>query len=134
MTYQVMYNPTIGNSLVGVATHFDIVPEGFMVETIDEDLPDLTKCIWSEGSLRFVQNSTSRNMTPTEFMRRFTLAERLTIRGMERDGDLVIIDAMALMNGTKEGVDLNDPDVMLTLGYLVSKGVITPERMTEILS
>ena len=134
MTYQVAYNPVLGNALVGVSTNFESVPEGILVETIDGDIPDLNKHIWSEGSLRFVPNSNpTSNLTPTEFMRKFTFTERLAIRGMERDGDLVIIDAMALMNGTKEGVDLKDPDVAATLGYLVSKGVLTVERMNEVL-
>ncbi len=53
MTYQVAYNPALGNALVGVATHFDTVPDGLLVETIEGDIPDLTKCVWSEGALRF---------------------------------------------------------------------------------
>lgn len=132
--YQVVYNPALGNAIVGVAHLFDTVPEGLLVETIEGEIPDLSKHTWSEGSLRFVPTSIPRSMTPTEFMRLFTFAERLAIRGMQRDGDLVVIDAMALMSGTKEGVNLDDPDVASTLGYLVSKGVLAPERIAEILS
>ncbi len=133
MTYQVAYNPALGNALVGVAESFADLPEGIVVETIDGDIPDLTLYSWSNGNLRFELKDSARLLTPTEFMRRFTMTERLMIRGMERDGDLVIIDAMALMNGTKDGVDLDDPDVAATLGYLVSVNVITPVRMTEVL-
>jgi len=53
MTYQVAYNPVLGNALVGVSTNFESVPEGILVETIDGDIPDLSKHVWSEGSLRF---------------------------------------------------------------------------------
>jgi len=131
--YQVAYNPALGNALVGVAESFTDIPDGVLVETFEGDIPDLTPYSWSNGNLRFEPKNSARLLTPTEFMRRFTMTERLMIRGMERDGDLVIIDAMALMNGTKDGVDLDDPDVAATLGYLVSVNVITPERMPEVL-
>lgn len=123
MTYQVAYNPALGNALVGVAESFTQVPEGIMIETIDGDIPDLTTHDWGNGTLRFYRKAIS-NLTPTEFMRRFTMQERLAIRALERDGDLVVIDAMALMNGTKEGINLADPDVLLTLQYLTSKNII----------
>lgn len=133
--YYVAYNPLLANALVGVShKQFDSLPDGVLVESIDEDMPDLSKAMWSEGSLRFVSISV-RMLTQTEFMRRFTQEERLSIRQLEKDGDLVIIDAMSLMAGTKEGVDLEDPDVLKTLQYLAYvKNIILPERILEILS
>ena len=104
------------------------------VRVYDIPMPDMTKFAWERNILAFVPTRyATRFLTPTEFMRRFTMNERLSIRGLEREGDLVIIDAMALMNGTKEGVNLDDPDVVATLGYLTHKGVIPPERIGEIL-
>lgn len=135
--YYVAYNPFLANALVGVSEHgFTNLPEGIAVEQIDEDLPDLTKVEWSEGSLRFNRKeSINRYLTVTEFMRRFSMTERLAIRGLERDGDLIIVDAMSLMAGTKEGVNLDDPDVYATLQYLAyAKNVILPDRIQEILS
>ena len=92
--------------------------------------------MWSEGSLTFVTDYSKLNryLSPTEFMRRFSQAERLTIRQLERDGDLVIKDAMELMNGTKDGVNLDDEYVYSTLSYLVSIGVISQDRVKEIIS
>ena len=133
MSYQIAYNPSLGNALVGIATNIYEVPEGIVVETHEGDIPDMSKTYWNTSVLRMEAYNNSRYITPTEFMRKFTFNERLTIRAMERDGDLVIIDAMALMQGTKEGVNLDDQDVALTLGYLVSKNVIAPERVEEIL-
>lgn len=133
--YYVAYNPTLGNAAVGdTPTQFETVPDGILIEAIDEDMPDISKSTWSEGSLRFIPVP-NKFCTQTEFMRKFTQAERLAIRQLERDGDLVIVDAMSLIAGTKEGVDLDDPDVLKTLQYLAYvKSIITPNRIQEILS
>jgi hypothetical protein len=135
--YYVAYNPALGNALVGVSYKpFDNLPEGLMQETLDGSIPDLTKYIWSEGSLNFVLDPSleARVLTQTEFMRRFTQEERLQIRGVV-DSDLVIKDALELMAGTKDGVNLDDPDVGKTLQYLAYvKNIIAPSRIQEILS
>lgn len=134
MSYQIAYNPSLGNVLVGIGSSITGVAEGIVVETYEGDLPDMTKVYWNTSLLKLEPlNNSGRYLTQTEFMRKFNPGERLQIRSMERDGDLVIIDAMALMAGTKEGVNLDDPDVSLTLQYLISKSVITPKRMEEIL-
>lgn len=135
--YYVAYNPSLGNALVGVCgNQFQQVPDGVIVEAKEGNLPDFSKEVWSEGSLTFVTDYSKLNryLSPTEFMRRFSQAERLTIRQLERDGDLVIKDAMELMNGTKDGVNLDDEDVYSTLSYLVSIGVISQDRVKEIIS
>lgn len=134
MAFQVAYNPSLGNALVGISVAFDTVPEGITTAWFDGEIPDLTKFQWSEGGLNFISKGLSRTITQTEFMRRFTFPERLAIRGLEQSGDLVIIDAMALMSGTKDGVNLDDPDVLLTLQYIASKGIIVPIRITEVLA
>lgn len=137
MSYYVAYNPFLGNALAGVSEQaFGSVPDGVAVEFIDEDMPDLSKCEWQEGSLRFTHKAVSnRYVSVTEFMRKFNMTERLAIRGLERDGDLIIVDALQLMAGTKEGVNLDDPDVHATLQYLAYvKNVILPDRIQEILS
>jgi len=76
MTYQVAYNPALGNALVGVASHFDTVPDGLLVETIEGDIPDLTKCVWSEGALRFDLVSNTRELTKREWRLLFTAVVR----------------------------------------------------------
>lgn len=133
MTFQVAYNPSLGNALVGVSYAFDSVPEGIITEWHPGDIPDFTKVEWSPGGLNFINKGNIRLITKTEFMRRFTFSERLAIRALELAGDLVVIDALALMNGTIEGVNLDDNDVNLTLQYLYSKSVIELHRIGEIL-
>lgn len=133
--YYVAYNPSLGNALVGVQeTPFQSVPDGIVVESHDEMMPDMTKKYWNTSLLKFDDSNNSHWVTPTEFMRKFTFEERLAIRGLEVAGDLVIKDALELMSGTKDGVNLDDPDVEKTLQYLAYvKQVITPNRIQEII-
>lgn len=133
--YYVAYNPSLGNALVGVSENvFSSTPDGIVVESHDGDIPDMTKKYWNTSLLKFEDLNNSRWVTPTEFMRKFTFEERLTIRGLEAAGDLVIKDALELMKGTKDGVNLDDPDVEKTLQYLAYvKSAITPDRIQEIL-
>jgi hypothetical protein len=134
MSFQVAYNPSLENALVGVSYAFHEVPEGIITEWHEGDLPDFTKVQWSPGGLNFINTNTqSRFLSTTAFMRRFTFTERLAVRSLEREGDLVVIDAMSLMQGTEDGVNLDDPDVLLTLQYLFSKGIIEYKRIQEIL-
>ena len=130
--YQVAYNPEVGNALVGVAPSLPEVPSGIVVATFDGDMPDMSRWYWNTSLLSF-QELANTKLSPTEFMRRFTFPERLAIRSLERNGDLVVTDALALMNGTKDGIDVTDPDVVATLGYLVSQNVIEQSRVEEIL-
>jgi hypothetical protein len=133
--YQIAYNPALGNALVGISEQFTDVPEGIVVVQCDGDFPDMSKKYWNTSLLKLDDlNESSRFCTPTEFMRKFTFEERLAIRGLEAAGDLVIRDALELMKGTKEGVNLDDPDVFKTLQYLAYvKQVITADRIEEIL-
>jgi len=68
-------------------------------------------------------------------MRKFSQEERLAIRALEASGDLIIKDALELMRGTKEGVNLDDPDVLRVLQYLAyAKSLIAPDRIQEIIA
>ncbi len=135
--YYVAYNPSLGNVLVGVSTvELPNISDGSLViEQRQGFIPDMTKFYWNTSLLSFEPlNDTSRFLTPTEFMRRFTFEERLEIRALEAGGDLVIKDALELMKGTREGVNLDDPDVLRTLQYLAHvKSVIQPTRIQEII-
>ena len=133
--YYVAYNTSLGNALVGISTSmFSSIPDGITIEQHEGDIPDMTKKYWNTSLLKFEDLNSSRWVTPTEFMRKFTFEERLTIRALEADGDLVIKDALELMKGTKDGVNLDDPDVEKTLQYLAYvKSAITPDRIQEIL-
>lgn len=134
--YYVAYNSALSNALVGISyTPFADLPEGMFTEVLEGNIPDLSRHVWNGSALLFDTNSNSRYCTLVEFMRKFTQAERISIRQLEKEGDLIIIDAMSLMQGTEEGINLDDPDVLQTLQYLTYvKNVLVPTRIPEILS
>lgn len=133
--FYVAYNPELGNALVGVSESiFNDIPDSVVVQYMDGSIPDMTRKYWNTSLLSFEDNNNYRWVTPTEFMRKFTFEERLDIRALEAAGDLVIKDALELMKGTKDGVNLDDPDVEKTLQYLAYvKQVIAPNRIQEII-
>lgn len=134
--YYIAYNPTMGNVLVGISESFFVnTPNDVVVQEIQGDFPDLSRKVWNPSLLQFEDNNNLRVITPTEFMRKFTLDERLAIRALESSGDLVIKDALELIKGTKDGVNLDDSDVLKTLQYLAYvKQVIQPYRIEEIIT
>lgn len=66
-----------------------------------------------------------------DFLRRFTMAERIPIRAA-RATDAVLNDFFSLLENT-DIVHSNDPDTMAGMGYLVQQGYITAARRDEIL-
>lgn len=65
-----------------------------------------------------------------DFLRRFTVAERVTIREA-RKTDPIIDDFMGLMESAGT-IRLRHPDTLAGLGYLVQQGKLTDERADEI--
>lgn len=70
--------------------------------------------------------------TSFDFLRRFTAAERVAARTLAKTNP-IIEDFMDLL-GKAENVLSSDPDTQAGMGYLVMQGVLTVERMNEILS
>lgn len=73
-----------------------------------------------------------REWTPVDFLRRFTPAERMAARAA-RKTDPVLDDFYALLEQAP-AVFNDDPDVAMGLGYMAMQGLLTVERMTEILN
>ncbi len=143
MTYQVAYNPALGNALLGISTYFTSVPEGILVETIDEDMPDISKCIWSEGSLRFIPNTGSREVTKREWRLLFTDVERPLIdkfnATFETNQYLNEVQRDSIRSGLEDYkaasvVNKDDPATTAVLGLYVALGILAPHRPAEILS
>lgn len=66
-----------------------------------------------------------------DFLRRFTMAERIAIRAA-RVTDPILDDFFSLLE-TAPTVHNNDPDTLAGMGYLVQQGHITVARRDEIL-
>ena len=69
-------------------------------------------------------------LTRLEFLRRFTVQERVAARQLAAS-DPVVYDFLDLL-GAALNVVPTDPDVQMGLGYLVSVGVLTADRAREI--
>lgn len=134
--FQVAYNRALNNCIVGISeVGFPELADDVMIEQFEGEVPDLSMYVWSGSTLKFEMRQAVRDaLSVTDFMRRFTQAERLAIRQREATGDLVLMDAMDLMRGTRNGIVLTDPDVIATLGYIELLGLITAERKAEILN
>lgn len=70
--------------------------------------------------------------TPVDFLRRFTPAERIGARAA-RKTDPILDDFYALLEQSP-AIFSDDPDVQMGLGYMTQQGLLTIERMTEILN
>ena len=69
-------------------------------------------------------------LTRLEFLRRFTVQERVAARTLAAT-DPVVYDFLDLLSAALNVVP-TDPDVQMGLGYLVSVGVLTADRAREI--
>lgn len=72
----------------------------------------------------------TQKLSRFEFLKAFTVAERITIKAAN---DPIINDALDMFREAG-AVVLSYPDTQQFIGYLAQQGLITPERMTEILS
>lgn len=71
-------------------------------------------------------------MTEIEFLRRFTVQERIAIRNAAKTDD-VIVDFLDLLSKAN-GIYRSSQSTIAGLDYLVSKSLITSARKAEILS
>jgi hypothetical protein len=70
--------------------------------------------------------------TRLEFLRRFTVVERVAIRGA-RKGDPMLDDFMALLEAADAVYPQTDPDVAAGLEYLEALGMLGKGRREEIM-
>lgn len=68
---------------------------------------------------------------PIDWMRRFTMAERIAIRTAAKS-DPIVEDVLELLASVKTGVLITDADTQMALGYFAQQGLITPARAAEI--
>jgi hypothetical protein len=94
----------------------------------DMPFPDLNTRTWDSNTTAFVK--TANVYTKLEFLNRFTSQERIGIRSST---DPVVEDFMELLNAASE-VDKTYPDTVAGMTYLVSVGLLTQQRLEEILA
>lgn len=122
--YSVLYNE---NGLVGVTNAEVQALPGISYISIDASIPDLNTHSWDLDQLQFIRNTSL--LTKREFLERFTLQERATIRASQ---DVVVNDLMFLLDAATY-VDLTDTTLQQGIGYLSSIGLVSAQRVQSIL-
>lgn len=119
------------NKLVGVSNTEESTQlglEGVSIETKEGDIPDLNKCVFDIDTNSLIM--TTHKFTKLEFLSRFTMTERINIQLSQ---DPIVIDIMKLFEAA-EFISTEDMNTRDGIGYFATIGLITPERMGEILN
>lgn len=105
---------------------------GQIVKLREGEIPDLTKFEWHNGALAFVEKDISRFMTQEAFTRRLTDQELRNIYQASKSS----IDVEIWLDRFKmaKEIDLDDPFLVNGLYGLAMTGLLTTERVQEILS
>jgi hypothetical protein len=107
---------------------FPVTDPTISAHTFDEAFPDLNVMQWNSDTERY--ELTGSQLTKLNFLNRFTLQERIAIRGST---DPVVEDVMELMNAATY-INVTDQTTIDSVNYLASVGLITATRAQEILS
>lgn len=118
--------------LIQVSSDPIVQGEGQIVKMRHGEIPDLNKYEWHNGSLAFIEKNSSRFMTQEAFTRRLTEQEMRNIYQASK----VSIDVEIWLDRFKmaKEIDLDDPFLVNGLNGLVANGLLSIERVQEILS
>lgn len=111
--------------LVGVTNEEPVALGGVSIKEIQS--PQLESSVWDTELLDFVR--TSSVYSKLEFMNRFTAEERVAAR---LSTDPVVQDILNLLT-LAEYVNVSDQNTVSGVNYMVTAGIITSERASEIL-
>ncbi len=121
---------TVNDALAGVT----VVPPtdwnipNASIHEFEDKIPDLNIHSWDAENDCFVQSA--KIYTKLQFLSRLTIGERMAIRAST---DPVVNDIMSLLD-VAEYISTNDPNTIQGIQYLYSVGLLTVERMTEVLN
>lgn len=115
-------------NLVGITNESPSQLEGVSVISREDPVIDLNKYVWDTDLLDFKQKSVQ--LTKLEFLSRFTMEERIAMRSST---DPILADIVKLVE-IAEFIDLGDTQTQQSVGYLGMIGILSPTRVTEVLS
>lgn len=115
-------------NLVGITNESPSQLEGVSVISREDPVIDLNKYVWDTDLLDFKQKSVQ--LTKLEFLSRFTMEERIAMRSST---DPILADIVKLVE-IAEFIDLGDTRTQQSVGYLGMIGILSPTRVTEVLS
>lgn len=135
MPYYAIYNPELGNALVGIAQEPPEVVHPLVVKTSGADYPDLTRQVWNSATLMF-DAKPRRRLTKLEFIGRLGPSYRdiLTAAKVSADIELFVrsLDwATPEADGTS--IDLDDQRLAYALSQMEAAGLLPAGKSAEIL-
>lgn len=128
MSYYILHKD---GQLVGVSpfvesTQLDI--PGVSMIAVDGEVPDLNTSIWDIDTLSLISNKAV--FSKLEFLSRFTMQERIAI---SMSTDPIVADIMKLFDAA-EYIDTMNLQTQQGVGYLSYVGILTSQRVMEVLS
>lgn len=127
MAYYVLVKDGVLQGLM-LTNPYGIVPGDWTVSEMDGAMPDLNTHTWDSENGEFIRRDNV--MSKLEFLSRFTLQERTLARS---SADPIINDILKMLD-LAEIVDLNYPPTIQGVHYMSMIGLLTPERVQEVLS
>lgn len=130
----VTYRITDGE-LIDLSTNPPVIQGGnFSSLFFDADFEyNLTEYDWDKTGLTFIPktNVTPRILTRLQFLEKFTIQERIAIREAAKTNPIVF-DILELLNLATD-IDLDNPTCIQSIQYFYSVGLLSSQRVTEIL-
>ena len=122
----------VTGELIQVSSESLVPEEGQILKVREGNIPDLAKFEWHNNSLSFIEKNTTRFLTQEAFTRRLTDVELRSIYQASK----VSIDVEIWLDRFKmaKEIDLDDPYLISGINGLVVAGILTSERVQEILS
>lgn len=132
MAFAIIEGTRVLNVVSGQPGQFAPPPPKFVVIISPGEACSPNATYVANGNPRFIMPPVSKTWTAYEFLNRFTKAERKAIRTKAKTDDEVA-DFELLASAANEIVS-DDPTTVAGMNYLVTAGVISAQRKTEILS
>jgi hypothetical protein len=131
MSYYIIADRSTGE-LIQVSSDLLTPADGQLMLSRDGDIPDLSKYSWSPQLLAFVETRANRFVTQEAFVRRLTTDELRAIYTLAKQS----IDVEIWLDRFKmaKEIDLDDPNLIYGLYGLYQAGILTTERIEEVLS
>ncbi len=126
MSFYAVYNPEMGNCLVGLAHEAPEVQPPLLVKGRPDDYPDLSRMEWNPATLSFYAKPT-RRLTKLEFVGRLGVNYASILQASKASVDVeMFVKSLDWATPDADGtsVDLDDPRVAGALQMMEAGGIL----------
>lgn len=100
----------------------------YSIHEMEDAYPDLNVVSWDDATGSWIENPSK--LTKLKFLNRFTMQERIAIRSST---DPIVNDIMNLFDAA-EYISISDINTIQGIGYLSMAGILSTNRVAEILT